>query len=274
MKIVGICRFSYPALGGFKRMHDSVAEREAYLYDPARLALRFRHFETLTLPSIRAQKEPRFTFLILVGDSLPRPWRDRLHDITADVAQIRIIAKPPMRHRLAAQQAITEALGDTTEESLQWRLDDDDAVSVNFTRSIRWFAKHTAKMRANWRNVAFEYNSGYSVTLSGDGIVAEEVQSAFWACGLAVLFRPGDTKTVMNYPHHKLHTMMPTFINPLPAMYLRAKHGDNDSAAAYKTGRLSPLTEDQRAFFRERFNVDEDHVKRVFSAPEPLRDKA
>lgn len=274
MKIVGICRFSYPALGGFKRMHETVADREAYLYDAARMELRFRHFEALTLPSIRAQREARFTFLILVGDSLPGPYMERLRDVTADVPQIKIVTKPPLRHRLAAQQAIQEELSENKTESIQWRLDDDDAVSVNFTRSIRWFAKHTSRMRRNWKNIAFEYNTGYSVTLSEDGIVAEELQSPFWACGLAVLFRPGDTKTVMNYAHHKLHTQMPTFINPHPHMYLRSKHDDNDSAAAYKTGRLAPLTDVQRAYFKEKFNVDEDHVKRVFSAPQPLLDKA
>ena len=273
LKILGICRFSYPALGGFRRMHDSVAEREAYLYQSRRMELRFRHFETLTLPSIKAQQDPRFTFLILVGESLPKSHMERLRDVTADIPQVRIVAKPPMRHRLAAQQALKEELGDDAIESIQWRLDDDDAVAVSFTRSIRWFAKHTAPMGKSWKNIAFEYNTGYSVTLSANGIVAEEVQSPFWACGLAVLFRPGDPRTVMNYPHHKLHTRMPTFINPMPAMYLRSKHDDNDSAEAYKTGRLSPLTEDQRKLFRDRFNVDEDRVKHAFSAPLPLLDK-
>lgn len=274
MRVIGICRFSYPAHGGFKRMHDTVEDREAYLYDPHRMELRFRHFETLTLPSIKAQKEPRFTFLVLVGESLPMPYRERLHDVTADVPQVRIVAKPPMRHRHAMQEAIKEELGEDTTESLQWRLDDDDALSINFTRSIRWLAKHTAPMRKNWRNVVFEYNSGYSVALSEQGIVAEEVQSPFWACGLAVLFRPGDPKTVMNYAHHRLHTHMPTFINPHPHMYLRSKHEDNDSAAKFKTGPLQPLSAEERQFFRDRFNVDEDHVKAVFSAPMPPRGKS
>lgn len=267
MKIVGICRFSYPALGGFKRMHDSVAEREAYLYAADRMELRFRHFEALTLPSIRAQKEQRFTFLVLVGDSLPKMYRDRLHDITADIPQIKIIAREPMKHRTAMQIAIKEELGEDKEESIQFRLDDDDAVSLQFIRSARWFARHTGPMRKNWKNIAFEFSKGYSVMLSKDGILAEEVQSSFWACGLAVLFRPGDRKTVMNYAHHKLHTHMPTMINPHPHMYLRAKHDDNDSAANYKSGTFKPLTDAQRALFQQSFNVDEAHVKQLFSRP-------
>ena len=267
MRVVGICRFSFPALGGFKRMHDSVAEREAYLYAPDRMELRFRHFETLTLPSIQAQVDQDFTLLIVVGNSFPKPYTDRLHDLTATTSQVKIIRKEPMKHRLAMQLAIKEELGDDTEESLQFRLDDDDAVARSFVRSARWFARNTAKMRRRWKNFAIEYNSGYSVALSGEGIKAEHVYAPFWPCGLAVTFRPGDKKTVMNYAHHKLHTRMPTMIHPIPDMYLRAKHADNDSEAKFKTGVLHPLTDAQQKMFRDHFNVDEDHVKRVFSAP-------
>ena len=83
MRVIGICRFSYPALGGFKRMHDTVKEREAYLYAPARMELRFRHFECLTLPSIAAQQNPDFTFLVMIGQNMPKPYLDRLHGLTA-----------------------------------------------------------------------------------------------------------------------------------------------------------------------------------------------
>lgn len=273
MRVLGICRFSYPAVGGFKRMHDSVAERESYLYAPERMELRFRHFEALTLPSIKAQKDPDFTFLVMIGESLPQPHRDRLRDITADIPQVRIVAKAPMKHRLAMQLAIKEELGEDSEDSIQFRLDDDDAVGINFVRSLRWSARHTERMRTRWKNMALEYSNGYSVQLSAEGIAAEEVQSQLWACGLAVLFRAGDRRTVMNFAHHKLHTQMPTLINPHPHMYLRAKHDDNDSAAAFKTGVLAPIDAKTASYFKSRFNVDEAEVKRLFAAPVSPRGK-
>ncbi|MDZ7711181.1 MAG: glycosyltransferase [Roseovarius sp.] len=266
MRVIGLCRFSYPALGGFKRMHETVAEREAYLYAPERMALRFAHFESLTLPSIAAQTNGDFTFLVVTGESLPEPWRTRLHDLAADVPQMRIVPMAPMRHRDAMRLAIKEALGEDETESIQFRLDDDDAVAVGFVQSLRWFERNTRRMRRAWRNVAFEYNRGYAVRLSEHGIEAEAVQTHFWACGLAVLFRPGDPKTVMNYGHHKLHHEMPTLINPEARMYLRALHGDNDTGDAQHPPALAPLDEAQRALFRRRFNVDEDRVKALFAA--------
>ncbi|HKL04714.1 MAG TPA: glycosyltransferase, partial [Roseovarius sp.] len=274
MRVIGICRFSYPAIGGFKRMHESVTEREAYLYDPARMELRFRHFEALTLPSIAKQLDPRFTFLVLVGESLPRPYLDRLHDITADVPQIRIVAKEPMKHRLAMQLAIQEELADDTSESLQFRLDDDDAIGLSFVRALRRMARNSARLRESWPTMAFEFRSGYTARLSSQGIAARAVQTQFWACGLAVLFRPGAKKTVMNYAHHKLHEKMPTLIEPTWPMYVRAVHDDNDSGAGTRTGRLTPLDDKSRRFFHKRFNVDEDHVKALFSAPVAPRDTA
>ena len=267
MRVIGICRFSYPALGGFKRMHETIEEREAYLYDPERLELRFRHFESLTLPSIVAQQDEDFTFLVVTGENLPAPWRDRLHDMTATVPQVRILPCPPMRHRTAMQAAIKEELGEDNTESLQFRLDDDDAVGLGFVQGLRWFARATARMRRRWRYVAFDYNRGYSVRLSAQGIEAEEATAHFWACGLAVLLRPGDPRTVMNFPHHKLHHAMPTLINPAPPMYLRAHHGENDSVAAQVPKGLKPIDEATRALFRREFNVDEDRVKALFAAP-------
>ncbi len=265
MRVIGICRFSYPALGGFKRMHDSTAEREAYLYAPDRMELRFRHFEALTLPSIKAQTDPDFTFLIVIGQNMPAPFLTRLHDLCAPVPQIRITPWEPLKHRLALQLAIQRELGDNDTESLQFRLDDDDAVGVDFVELSRSIIRRTGRLRRKTPRTVIEFNTGYTVTLSAQGIVAEPVISSFWACGLAVHFNAGDTKTVMNFGHHKLHHEMPAIIHPHPEMYLRAKHGDNDSEAKFKTGRLTRLSEEQRRIFRDRFNVDEERVRAIFA---------
>ena len=50
VQVVGLCRFSYPAFGGFQLEHDTIAAREAFLYAPQRIKERFQSFEALTLP--------------------------------------------------------------------------------------------------------------------------------------------------------------------------------------------------------------------------------
>ncbi len=273
MRVIGLCRFSYPAIGGFKRMHDTVEEREAYLYTPERLDLRFRHFEALTLPSIAAQRDKRFTFLVVTGERMPKTYWDRLNDICAPVPEVKVVTAPPAKHRTAMQDVIKAELGEDQTESLQFRLDDDDAVGTNFIRGIRRTARLVWKLRADWQNLVIEYSSGYSVKLTPDGILAKDMQGQFLACGLAVLFRPQDKKTVMNFAHHKLHHSMPTIIDPTTPMYLRAIHDDNDSRARGKDTTLVPLNDEERAFFKARFNVDEAAVQAAFSAQPALRDK-
>ncbi len=266
MRIIGVCRFSYPALGGFKRMHDTVAEREAYLYASDRMALRFAHFEALTLPSVAAQTDPDFTFLIVIGQHMPEPWLGRLKALCAPIPQIKIVPCAPLKHRLALQLAIQDELGEARPESLQFRLDDDDAMGVDFIKLARSVARRSGRLRRRQPRTAIEFNTGYSATLSASGIIAEDVISSFWACGLAVHFAEGDDKTIMNFGHHKLHHIMPSIIHPRPAMYIRAKHADNDSAAKFRPRRLKPLSDAQRQIFKTRFNVDEEHVRGVFAA--------
>lgn len=266
MRILGICRFSYPALGGFKRMHDTAAEREAYLYETKRMQLRFAHFESLVLPSVRAQTDDDFTFLIVIGQNMPEPWFSRLHDLCAPVTQIKITARKPLKHRLAMQLAIHEELGDDRPESFQFRLDDDDAMGVDFIELSRSIIDRTGRLRRRAPRTAIDFNTGFTATLSADGIIAEDVISSFWACGLGVHFAAGDRKTIMNFGHHKLHHEMPSIIHPSPPMYIRAKHVDNDSEAKFHPRRMKPLSSDLSRRFKERFNVDEKQVKRIFAA--------
>ena len=83
MQVIGLCRFSWPGIGGFQVEHDSLESRIAYLYAPERMEERFRTFETITLPPLKAQTDGDFTFLVVIGDSLPARWRDRLMALLA-----------------------------------------------------------------------------------------------------------------------------------------------------------------------------------------------
>ena len=99
MQVIGLCGFSYPALGGFQVEHNSIEDRIAYLYAAARLEERFRLFETLALPSLRAQTDDDFDLILVIGDSLPPHHRDRLQALVADLPQVQIVVQPPRPQR-------------------------------------------------------------------------------------------------------------------------------------------------------------------------------
>jgi len=255
-------------------MHDTIEEREAYLYNDRRMAIRFRHFEALTLPSLAAQTNPEFTLLVVIGEHMPKPWRDRLHDVTAHLPQIKITPIPPMKHRLALQVAILNELEGYTGDSLQFRLDDDDAVGVDFIQQSLFALRRSQRFRKVSDHMVFEFNNGFSVALTEDSLLVQPEFSGFLSCGLSVLFPEGSEKTIMNYGHHKLHHVMPAVIQPELPMYLRAKHDDNDSGAKFEPQGLAPMTEAQAALIKARFNVSEEAISAVCAALLVPRDTA
>ena len=132
MQVLGLCRFSYPALGGFQVGHDTTADRIAYLYDPARLEERFRLFETVALPCLMAQTDPDFEMIVLVGDRFPPVHLERLTALLAPLPQARIVVEPPRPHREVMKEILNKARHARSEPCVQFRFDDDDAIAVDF----------------------------------------------------------------------------------------------------------------------------------------------
>lgn len=93
MQVIGLCRFSFPALGGFQIEHETLEDRRHFLYNPERLEERFRLFETSTLPCFREHTDEDFLLLVAVGECLPNAALDRLMDLASGIKQFRIVRK-------------------------------------------------------------------------------------------------------------------------------------------------------------------------------------
>lgn len=269
MQVIGLCRFSYPAIGGFQVEHETVEDRIAYLYAPERLEERFRYFETITLPGIRAQSDPEFTFLILTGESLPDIYRQRLQALVADIPQAVILAYPPGEHRGTMQKVINLHRVASHEPCLQFRLDDDDAVAFTYVEKLRDAARDVAALMRNHRHVAIDFNQGYIARPGPEGIDAMPIQAPYWTPALALMLRPDVRMSVMNYSHGKVFRAMPTVTFTGEDMMLRGFNRFNDSRfkKAAKPAALTPLDAKGELLFQMTYGIDSDHVRRVFSAP-------
>lgn len=266
MQVVGFCRFSYPAEGGFQVEHDDIATREAYLYSAARMDERFRHFETICLPGLKAQTDPDFTFLILVGTSLPPKLRARLEALVADFPQARIVAHPPAPHRAVCQEVINEAR-DMAAPCLQFRHDDDDAVAVDFVATLREAARDVTSLMGKHRLMGFDWNRGFIARPDAEGILAEETVTPFWGVAQAMAVQPGVRQTIMNFGHNKILRFMPTVTFTDQPMYVRGHNDHNDSRQKKHVTpvELRRLDAAGEALFRERFAIDADQVRRIFA---------
>mgnify|MGYP006078687659 CR=1 FL=1 len=161
LQVLGLCRFSYPAIGGFQVDHKTIEERIAYLYDDVRLEERFQLFEAVALPSLRAQTDPDFELIIVVGDQMPTHHLARLTAMIADMPKARIHAEPPRPQREVMKEILNAAHPNFSEPCLQFRFDDDDALAVDFVEQLRKAAADCEGLIKQHKSVAFDWNKGY-----------------------------------------------------------------------------------------------------------------
>jgi hypothetical protein len=266
MQVIGLCRFSYPALGGFQVEHDSIEARIEYLYGAARMEERFRLFECVTLPSLRQQSDGAFDLIIVIGDSLPDHYRARLQDLTADMPQVVIRAEPPRRHRDVMKDLLNDARDSRELPCLQFRLDDDDAVAVDFVARLRAVAADAAGLLDKIPMAAIDFNRGFIGELGPEGIRATPTISPYATAALGMYVGPGVRRSIMNFAHHKIHHHMPTLTFCDTPMWLRSHNEYNDSRQ--KSARevaVSALDAEQEQMFEQLFGIRTTQVRQVFA---------
>lgn len=267
MQVIGLCRFSYPAIGGFQVEHASLEERIAYLYAEDRLEERFQLMETVALPCLREQTDQDFELIIVIGDSLPKQHRERLRDITADMPQVRIHSEPPRKQRQVMKEILNKARRDPDAPCLQFRHDDDDAVSVDFVERLRQTVEDCSGLVEKSKTVAVDFNRGYVAEVGAFGIAATEIHRPYYVASLGMYVRGGCNLTIMNFAHEKILRFMPTVTISDQPMFVRTHNGYNDSRQKrVKPMPVTPLTPDQVGEFETRFAIRQDDLKRVFAA--------
>jgi len=267
VQIGGLIRFSLPTNGGFQKNPSEQAEKLAKLYAPERLAQRFRYFEAFCLPTLKNQTDPNFTVGILIGTDMPAADRARLERLIEPVPQAQIIEKPIMDHRIAVEQAYDQIFDQQTPFRFSFRLDDDDALAIDYIEKVREKLPHLLMMSGGLtpEPVCMTFSKG--LTLIGPPndrkIIAANERSPM-AIGLAVLGPSHLKPLVMNISHMKIHMKMLTLINPLPIMTLRTLHTSNDSAGILLPSMKFDLSDEElRLVLLDRFKLDLETVLAV-----------
>ncbi len=259
MQVIGLCRFSWPGQGGFQRLPEDLAARRAALYDPARMAARLAAFESFALPALRGQTDPDFTFGVVIGPCLPRPYRARLEALLDSLPQARLLEAPPGPHRPVMQAQINRLRRRSGAPCLQFRLDDDDAVNLAFVERLRAAARGSSALRDGARHVAIDFDRGWIVQRGAQGLRLAEVRAPLWTPALGVAFAPRVQLSVMNFGHSRLARHMEVLTRPDADMFLRGHDAFNDSrgdAAALPPAGLAPPDAATAERIRRAFGVD------------------
>ena len=264
MQVIGLCRFSYPGFGGYRRSHDSIEERCDFLYQDDRLEERFRFFEAITLPGIRAQTDPDFTFVVLTGESLPDHHYLRLKLLLDDIPQAKLLQLPPLQHRTAMAKAILPEVNLKRGPSIQFRLDDDDGVNIRFVEKLRIARKDAQAVFERNNKVAIDFTQGYTATVDKTGMNVTRVSTTLWTPALAVVLRGYAKKTMMHYPHHVLNRQMAVLSYPGEPMFIRGVNDYNGDPLVNKFHKPSRMDKDTKDTLSGKFNIRQADVRRIF----------
>ncbi|OIQ05290.1 MAG: hypothetical protein AUK60_10515 [Rhodobacteraceae bacterium CG2_30_10_405] len=228
-QIVGLVRFSYPALNGFTRVPADLAVLTAQLYDPARLARRFHLFEHLTLPSLLAQTDPDFQTLFVIGTDLPEPARDRLQAAIAPLAGGRIVALEPMLHYGATQKAFAVLRDARASHVTSFRLDDDDALDCGFIARLRATAAALLPVATD-RPLVISANRGFFLRQApGGNELIDVVEKLPLGVGLAMVVPQVSDENIFRRNHRLVPQYYNTFTDADTPAFIRSVHRDNDS---------------------------------------------
>jgi len=256
--VAGLVRFSYPCEGGFQRVHVSRAAQSAYLYSAARMEERFRFFEALCLHSLKAQTDKGFTVGVLIGEDMPTQYQSRLVHLLADLPQAKLIKLPYMAYEQAMQMAFRELFDTHAPLNLSFRLDDDDAVAVDYIAEVRARLPQICAMSGGLDLAGLSFLQGLTLI---NGALVPSIDARPLGLGLCALVPSGRKVHALSYAHEKLHQNMPVLMDPQPMMNLRAFHSSNDSTVALPAGRRPEMSKaDIAAILKRRFALDIDQL--------------
>ncbi|MBV7380512.1 glycosyltransferase [Maritimibacter dapengensis] len=271
LQVLGLCRFSVPTKDAFQTTQPTQAEKRAFLYDPARLDYRFAWFENMLLPSIAAQRDKAFRLIVMMGHDFPEPWRSRMEGHIAAHPQLVAEYVPYSFHRRRVGIVMAKHSDPKADAIAQFRLDDDDAVAIDFVRSLRSDYLDLESYFHHQERMALEYGRGMVVLDRGDGALGlRPVVTHFWSAALAIFTRPGDGHHLLEKAHYHTWRSMPAVSNTDEFMFLRGEHGTNDSKTALPFQRIEMDREDVIETLRLRFEVDLEALRRaVVAARDP-----
>jgi hypothetical protein len=263
-QIVGVCRFSYPATAGFRLSDQGPEAVLETLYDPERMARRFAYFEAICLPSLAAQTDPDFTFVVLIGDAMPIRWRRRLKALRASHPFLRLCAVEPVGPLQATRRAFRMGAREDVPFVTGFRLDDDDAMACDYVERLR--AVSDRFLDLGWADaetpVALGYQSGLYWALDQDGQPLYRFTEARLLGQGSAMITPFDhTMNIYRWNHARLPAHVRCWTDPAPDMFLRTLHGGNDSTRTVplKAKRLAPAA--AVTLLRDRFGLAPQRIR-------------
>jgi hypothetical protein len=227
--IYGHIRFSFYGITDTRTQPDPEGKALARLYDETRIARRFFLFENLTLPSLLAQTDRDFRTVVMSSQVMPDRYKERLTALVARLPGAVVEYSHHERGDLAFHKFMVESTGyKGRATSVHFRLDDDDAVSVNYISRLR----EISRILSPSTHITFPTGIFLFPVSQTDAVGFSMVQQRFLtAIGLATVNGGSFQKNPFQMMHGNVWTRWPVVSDPSFCAHIRSQHFDNDTAA-------------------------------------------
>ncbi len=248
---------------------DDLDESRKLLYDPARLKHRLFLLEHVVLPSLRHQSDQDFTLVLVMGDNLPKATRKKVLQLIGDIPQIHpVFVEEGGQSKTVFRDAINALKDADAVATAQFRLDDDDAVGVDFVKLTREIFEMTRPMFEKSGIFGLDYSRGFVMKTMDAGCEFIPISIRLWAPGMVVFSSSKRKKCVLDYHHLRLWHYMPTLMWNDRPMFIRGAHHSNDSDIK-NLGRRSRAFKFQmsnlKKYMRENFAIDVETIERIWN---------
>ncbi|PYF10958.1 putative rhamnosyltransferase [Rhodobacter viridis] len=265
-QIVGLIRFSFVTVGDFYPGFDTVEDMKAFLFDEARLERRFRLFEGICLPTLKAQTDQDFTCIFLVSQDFPTKWRKRLDMLLEGLPFVQIVEKPPMNHYQGIREAFAEVPSAGFTHRTTFRLDDDDAVNLNFIATLRGLAEKVHMIPAKDEPIGISFNRGLYLTYSKKGTSYQRaVERTPLSIGTALLAPVAFAGNIYAYNHRALGQYHNTWMDQQDIVYLRTLHRDNKSNPHFSGSMEAVEPKRAAVLLQQKFGFDFDTIETLMT---------
>ena len=259
--VIGICRFSFCGNGDWAAYADVDTktdidllrfEQAERLYDDARMTLRFHLFEHLLLPSLRAQKDPNFLLIVLTSDIMPARHLKRLRALCDTDDRLLLVVSDETTVHAALLPEITRLNSGLSKPLVQFRIDDDDALSADYVRELRRYMIRLGDVMP----LAYSRSNGLVMTsYTKDGTTRlYRATLPFNSMGTAIRIH-GD-RTIFSFGHGALLKRFPAVVDNAGMGFLSIKIDGHDSR---------PINMEEPVFQRSHSPVTEDEAETILS---------
>ena len=255
-KCVGVMRFSVLTPTYYSERFDSLDAIADHIFSDARMALRFHIFETLVLPSLLRQSDDDFDLVILTAERLPDHHMERLRALIDTVPNIHLRPVSASRHYQLLKDAYNSIEPGDVSHRILFRLDDDDAMDINYIKRLKWTCRNLLKMHPLDTPYAIAFNRGFYVNMvDGENEVFDAVERAPLSTGTALLAPLDYTRNPYRYNHRALGQYYNLYTDIAVPAYIRTINGSNKSNPTQmgETRKLKPKDLDHQ--LRKHFDV-------------------